>query len=466
MTNLAPVHRETAMVFLDDGLPLKEAQHRYHHRRQALLKQIQHLVVIYGHTLPLNQHNIWLNTNVPLFQNPDFLYLTGINQLNSILVLDPAAPHKEILFLPKKNPEREFWDGVRLGTGSQALNADITALTGFADIRDTADFNRFLIQRLWPDPKHKIGMIWHLDAKEAPIKDGYWHGHNRMAHLLRCHGFSTSRITNIEGLATAMRLRLDKVDIANLKTANHLSSTAFQSLVRQLPTLTTETAVCGQLAGECWKQTPFGWSFPPIIAGGKNATTLHYTANCAPLNPADLLLIDFGARWYAMPADVTRTVPISGRFSPLQRLMYTIVLDTQWYVETQVKPGLKLAEINERCWAYMHQRLQSEILDKGGQLTCVYDLSKGGHNVSHLIGHQVHDGDPSRKYRQFPLQPGWVISNEPGFYGRVEMSLDGTAYDEWIGIRIEDDLLITDSGYLNLTAECPKSINDIERLFV
>jgi Xaa-Pro aminopeptidase len=227
-------------------------------------------------------------------------------------------------------------------------------------------------------------------------------------------------------------------------------------MLPQISRCTSETEVAGKLNGLLQEKTPFGQSFPSIIASGINGTILHYTKNNDPLDTNELILLDFGARWQGMTADISRTVPLSGKFNPLQRLLYTLVLDTQTFVESQVKAGTKLADINQACWEYMNQELDLRFTQKGGKMNRPY--TKAPHNVSHLIGLQVHDGDPFRDYKNIPLKAGTIISNEPGLYGHFEITLDGVFYSSYIGIRIEDDLWITDTGCINLSTDCPKLV--------
>jgi Xaa-Pro aminopeptidase len=205
-----------------------------------------------------------------------------------------------------------------------------------------------------------------------------------------------------------------------------------------------------------------GFSFPPIIASGKNALTLHYHVNKAPLPRNGLLLIDMGVRYESMPSDVSRTLPINGTFNPLQAALYTIVLAAQSVVQTAVKPGISIATLNQLCWKYINTQLDQLRCRITGTLTTPYTTAP--HSVSHLIGLAVHDGDPARGYNTMPLKPGMVISNEPGLYVTADLTLDGVHYKESIGIRIEDNLQVTESGCDNLTS-CPKTIPDIESLF-
>ena len=175
-----------------------------------------------------------------------------------------------------------------------------------------------------------------------------------------------------------------------------------------------------------------------------------------------LLLLDFGCRYNSCVSDVSRTIPLSGKFNPLQRLLYQIVLDAQRLVEEHVGPGVTFHSLNEMCWTFIENALQVRLLLPGGKMERHYKTRP--HNIGHLIAHSVHDGDPFRHYSSEPLEIGMVLTNEPGLYGHFEMIIDDEFYSEDCGIRIEDQLLITDKGCQNLTKNCPKSIDELEHL--
>ena len=187
---------------------------------------------------------------------------------------------------------------------------------------------------------------------------------------------------------------------------------------------------------------------------------LHYHDNNQPLEKGRLLLLDFGLRYGDVVSDISRTVPVNGVFNPLQRMVYEIVLKSQAYIESLVKPGVSMDTLNTACWTYLHEQLDKTLAAHDG--TCKRDYTDRPHQMGHLIKTVVHDGDPWRSYAKRPLRVGECISNEPGFYGYVEAVIDGTPYKETMGIRIEDNLLVTETGCQNLSKDIPKSCADIE----
>ncbi len=401
------------LLFLDDGLPLQKAQARYAERRCRLAAALGQSAVFYAVGEDLNRGLPWAHAHLPIFQDPTFLWLTGITQPGAALVL--AANGESHLYLPPKDPSKEFWEGERFGVGSAKAEAQVRGITG-------------------------IGHLHPFDQLKTSDFD----------------------LASIEPVIWEQRLPMDPVDLKLLKRACAISAEAFEAALTQVKSCRSETELSGILNGEILRRTAFGNSFPTILAAGKNAAVLHYTRNDQPIRGNELILMDFGARWYGLHADVSRTVPASGRFNPLQRILYTIVLDAQTLVQSRVKPGVTVSDLNTACWTFINTALQTRFIAKGGQMTLPYTTQP--HNVGHLLGRQVHDGDAIRKYRDTPLQAGWVITNEPGLYGHFSIEIDGVHYAQTIGIRIEDDLFITPTGCQNLTRACPKQIGDIERM--
>ena len=163
-----------------------------------------------------------------------------------------------------------------------------------------------------------------------------------------------------------------------------------------------------------------------------------------------------------MHADITRSFPVSGKFNPMQKMLYEIVLKGQLAVEKAARAGVTIEELNDVCWAVINDGLAKKFVAAGGKYKLRY--KDRPHGVSHLMGEQEHDGDPFRNYLKQPMKSGWMISNEPGLYGKFKIRLDGKNYDETIGIRIEDNLVITQKGCMNLSSIIPKSVREIEKL--
>jgi Xaa-Pro aminopeptidase len=443
-------------VFLDEGLGWEAAQ-RYRSRRDAFREKLTSPCILFGVAEgPDTPYKTWGYCHVPVFQEPLFLFLTGLNQVGLALLIHPSG--EDILFLPSIDPHMAFWEGPHFGIGNEEVESLVSTLTGIPTLGPRNKVNAALLDCL--EESDDLTGYWHLYRNGKPIKDHNYQAWKRCDQALRRYDESPEW-ENISGEQWALRLPLDAIDIDHMKTANEITRLAFLETLAVLPTCKTETEVAGILNAGIQMRSWFGNSFPSIVAAGANATILHYHKNNSPISKDSLVLLDFGARWQSMHADVSRTIPCSGKFNPLQKKLYTILLNAQQQVEKATKPGVTIAELNTLCWAHINQDLAT-LKAEGAVIDLDYkDLP---HNVSHLLGRQVHDGDPQRNYRDMPLTPGLMITNEPGLYGRFQMTLDGIVYDEAIGIRIEDDLLITETGVENLSASIPKSIEDLEAL--
>tara|TARA_Y100001970_G_scaffold202294_1_gene246243 strand:+ start:3376 stop:4734 length:1359 start_codon:yes stop_codon:yes gene_type:complete len=441
--------------FLTDGLAFDEAVKRYNTRRRHVLAKCSHITVLSGVATPLSQHNPWLMPDVAVYQDPVMVYLTGLNQLHVGLIFDPFQK-KIILCLPKKDDHQVFWEGDFLGL-SELNHQEICDRFLVDDVVIYEDIAESVVLLMQDAKDLTLALYWH-DHESEEIADFYFLFKQLMEEALAEVDVS---ITNCFHLLED-RVILDTVDRANLKQANLVTADVFKTVCKALKGCALETEVAGILKGNILKYSWMGQSFPAIVASGKNATILHYKHHNHRLAQDSLLLLDFGCCYEGMPADISRTVPVNGTFNPLQRLLYMIVLEAQASVEEQVKSGVSIDTLNELCWTYIETKLDKRFFSQGG--SCQRSYVKQPHNVSHLMGHMVHDGDPFRVYRSLPLQSGMVISIEPGIYGYFSMEIDGVVYEEYLGIRIEDNVVVRDDGCDNLSCDCPKSVIDIEAL--
>ncbi len=450
-------------IFITDGLSLEKARKRYKERRRKLLSKLPCITILSGVSDGPGGAHIWAHFFQFLYQEPLFLYLTGINQPRVALILDPHSSHsKEVLFIEKRNREKEFWEGVRLGIGDRESLELVKRITGIEEIRPFSLLKKEILRRVKPCQSKQVGLLWHQSQSGKIIRDANHVFVTTLKRYLSRKKVKHTRFHNIADTQWEFRGKADARDIENLRVANQKSAVVFKEVARNLKHYATEMECAAFLDGLIAKYSYFRNSFPSIVACGSNATILHYNKNNEPLRTGSLVLIDFGIRWFSMLSDITRTVPVNGVFNPFQALLYGIVLEAQQRVEKRVKAGVALSEINTFCWEYIQKQCEEKIIQKGGSVTLFY--KKQPHFVGHRIGIQVHDGDPFRDYKDIPMRAGWVISNEPGVYGHFQMFLEGVHYDETIGIRIEDDLLVTEKGCVNLSASCPKQISEIEEL--
>jgi Xaa-Pro aminopeptidase len=416
-----------SQVFLFEGLG-GEAPFFYAKRRQEHLRNLDSLCVYFS-VQSENQERIC--------QNPEFLYLTGINQSGAILVLDPLAKkEKAILFLAKKDKKKEFWNGIRLGLP----DSSIKKITGFEIVLPLETFS------LW------------FKKRVASIKAKHIFSNDIHNKLLCCK----LEIKDVSSIHLAQRVVLEPERIALAKKAQEITKDAFLKILPDIAGYKNERVLAADLECFMMQQTNNGLAFPSIVAAGKNASTLHYAKKDCPIESGNLILLDFGCRCNAVCSDISRTVPANGKFNPLQKLLYNIVLDTQRFHEKNVKAGSFLKDLGEDAWLFLEKNLSERFTKFGGKMKRRYN--KKPHGISHLIGDIVHEGAPNKDYLEEPLKPGMLISNEPGIYGYFEMKIGGKIYCEYLGIRIEDDLLITEKGCENLSVGIPKEIHDIEKI--
>jgi Xaa-Pro aminopeptidase len=461
-------------------------------RRKAHLDALDSFAIFAGVPREPGSENLWIMSALKIFQEPAVIHLTGINQPNVILALipgaRPGAKGQEVLFVPEKNPEREFWDGVRFGLppeegkkkkGRGVFSAgpkssgdlrDIRALTGVQDVRPLSEFDEWFEALVRRSKKSHGYAFWHRYSDDKGKVRETRDDHNfAFKARLEKHARAARKSFEVRSCAAqhyALRLPLDGDQVKDVGKAVEATRAAFVETLAEAKSskrkIRTETELEARLQYGMLRRSPFGLAFPSIIASGRNATTLHYLKNDEPLAKGGLVLMDFGARWGTMHADITRVFPVSGKFNSLQKIIYGIVLDAAKVNQRNAKPGATIRDLNEKVWGFIENALKDRFLAKGGTAERAY---KGKpHGVSHLMGEQEHDGDPHRIYQDYPLQPGWQISNEPGLYGHFSIRLGGRRYSEWIGVRIEDDLLITKTGCRNLSESIPKEIREIEAL--
>ncbi|HAO99889.1 MAG TPA: peptidase M24 [Fibrobacteres bacterium] len=443
-------------------------------RRQRHIEALDGFAIFAGVSHEPGAENIWHMNGLKIFQEPALIHLCGINQPGIVLALIPGGKSQEILFVPEKNPDKEFWDGVRFGyptNGNPKTSKDlkeVRKLTGIQDVRPMGQFDAWFVDLVRRNKKSWGYSFYH--QYPDPVKKGGFRvtttDHN-FAFEQRLEKIAIRARRNFEIRSSAslhfkLRLPLEPEQIKDVAKATAITGSAFIETLRSLSKFRNENELSAHLEHGMRRRSPYGLSFPSIVAGGRNATVLHYLKNDEPLKHGSLVLIDFGARYGTMHADISRTIPLSGKFNPLQRLLYGIVLDALRFNQHNAKPGNTIRKMNEDVWAFIENELQTRFYSKGGKAERAY--SGKPHGVSHLMGEQEHDGDPHRIYHDEPLKPGWQISNEPGLYGHFSIRLGGRRYAEWIGIRIEDNLLVTPKGCRNLSESIPREPEDIERL--
>lgn len=462
-------------LFLTDSLTISDAKKRYRHRRETLAGSVLGTpLLLTAVDAPPGGNIHWGQVSAPLWQDPLFLSLTGILQEGLALFLyATSTTYTEILFVPKRDKKKEFWIGERFGIEKGSLDSDDsnTKITGIEQVLGINDLVDTVIEHI----KHNsntLMLYWNESEKGKRLKDYHLSFKRSIQSKIKKRNPDLS-IANVFTTIWNIRPQIDQVDLANFKKAVEITKNSFLNFLPKLHSdklladFPSEQETASFLNCEINRRTPYGNSFPTICASGENATILHYTRNDSPLNKNKMILLDFGARYCGMNADVSRTIPTGKSFSLLQKIIYTIVLNANKLVEKRAKAGVTILELNEICWNYINHTLaeifkNNETNNKSNSYKLFYE--KQPHGVSHLIGIAVHDGDPFGEYKKRALRENEIISNEPGIYGEFSLFIDGKLERETIGVRIEDNLLITKTGNINLTKSIPKEIEELEAL--
>lgn len=378
----------------------------------------------------------------PFMINKNFYYLTGIKQTESILMLIKGANSSEIfLFIQEYDEYKEKWTGKKL-TPSEAKE-----ISGVENISPLHNFPVKLKLALSSSSEH-FGTIEHLylDLEKDLIIEDKLLTTLDFKKKLR-HKYKDITIHDSFEIMKKLRLIKDNEEIMALKEAISVTNEGLKKIATSPLVGLYEYHAVHEFAYEIGRRGNHDLAFPTIAASGVNATILHYPDAKDILKSGDLLLLDLGAKGAALyGADITRTYPISGKFSMQQRKIYEIVLQCNLAIIERAKPGATLLELQEFAVTFLAGKCFSL-----GLIAKKEDITKHFyHGVSHFLGLDVHDvGD-----KNILLQAGMVITVEPGLYFK----------DLGIGIRIEDDVLITKDGCQVLSSDIVKNIDDVEKL--
>ena len=334
-------------------------------------------------------------------ENNDFFYFTGLETPGASLVLVARKDgrNQAVLYLPARDTVAEKWTGPKLGPEPEA-----TRLTGIEDVRAASR------------------AAAEIPRYGAPI-----------------------RMESLEGKITALRLVKDGDEIARLRRAITITTNALDQAMGAVRPGMWEYELEATIEYGFRRHGAERLGFPSIIGSGPNGVTLHYDKNRRKMQPGDLVVQDVGAEFGYYTADVTRTIPVSGRFTERQRAVYDLVLATQQAAIDAVRPGTDLPALNRVARDYMREHSGNLC----GAATCVSYFT---HGLSHWLGMDVHDvGSFGAK-----LQPGMVLTVEPGIYLPAE----------GLGIRIEDDVLVTAEGHEILSSGAPRKATEIEQFMV
>ncbi|MFQ5724040.1 MAG: aminopeptidase P N-terminal domain-containing protein [Terriglobia bacterium] len=427
-------------VVLSGAAREKEPPEEYVQRRARLLKRVQAPVILFGHG---GRENI--APDATFWQEPNFYYLTGHDEPGAALLLVPQTEEAkvaglpgEILFLPPRDKARERWAGVKLGPA----DPDAPAQTGFAVVKPVGALRGELEQvleifpavyTLFPLPTPENGPAGELSHA------GRWYDWLRAVAPL-------TEFRDVRSLLGAMRQVKSESELHLLRFSIEESMAAHRAAMQGLRPGMYEYELAALMEHTFERAGCERPGYAPIVGSGLNSTVLHYDANRRKMQAGDVVVIDVAAECNGYTADITRTLPVSGKFTERQREIYEIVLAAQNAALEAVRPGMTLSRTGENSlYRIAYDYINTHGKDKNGEPLGQYFI----HGLGHHIGLEVHDAGP----RGQPLKPGMVITIEPGIY----------LPEENLGVRIEDIVLVTEDGYELLTASLPRTVEEIER---
>lgn len=400
-------------------------------RRQSILNQMAEnsLLILYSGT-PIH---ISADAYHHFEANKHFYYLTGLRRENMILVLRKSENgNQSMLYIEKSDPNAERW------TGKMVTVEEAKSISGIDDVRFTASFQA------------QLDYLLGSSTLSTCYFDCYRHQQSDLPdyNLAKAQQFAAEHpgitVRNLWPMAAKLRMQKDEDEVALTEQAIDITDKALQRVLTTLEPGMKEYQAQANFEHMVHYLGAEGPSFPTIAGSGKNGCMLHYETNRDTCQDGTLLLLDLGVRYQGYCSDITRTYPVSGKFSERQRKVYEIVLKANKEVAAQAKPGMTTKELNEICKKVLTQGcMELGLIEKEEDIGKYYM-----HGVSHHLGLDVHDVT----VEGVKLAPGSIITDEPGLY-----------IDEWeIGIRIEDDLLITEDGCRVLSAAIIKEPDEIE----
>ncbi len=428
---------------------------RFRARRQALSQKFPGELLL----VPTGHEQVRANdTHFPFRPGSDFYYLTGNMEPDCVLVMEPlpGGGHRDVLYVEPSNRDDatfftdrgkgELWVGPRLGVERTG------ARHGVDEARPLAALTAYVAEQRAHGCELRVlrGLSAGLEASAPPGPEG------------------TERDAALATTLSEMRLIKDEVEIRELEIAIDATRRGFEDVIRALGTARTEREVEGIFFLRARTDGNYV-GYGTIAAAGANACILHWSRNDGALRPGDLLLLDAGVEGRSLyTADITRTIPITGRFGAEQRAVYELVHRAQRAAIDAVRPGVDFMEPNRVAMEILAHGLEAlsllpvpaeEALAEDKQLYRRYTL----HNISHMLGLDVHDCARARSqaYHGSTLKPGMVLTIEPGLYFQRD---DLTVPESFrgIGIRIEDDVLVTETGCRVLSASVPSAAGDVE----
>jgi Xaa-Pro aminopeptidase len=423
-------------------------------RRRQLMRMAGRDAIVIVPAAPERVRNN--DSHYPYRQDSDFHYLSGFPEPDAVLALIPGREQGEtILFCRERDAERERWDGARAGTEGAVRDHAFDDAFPIDDIDDILpgmiEGRARVYYHFGRDPEFDLKLIGWVNRVRADVRKGAVPPHEFVAlsHLLH-----------------DLRLYKSRAELRLMRKSARIAADAHVRAMRSVRPGMNEHEIEAELLHEFRRHGAVA-SYEPIVGGGANACVLHYRANDAELRDGDLLLIDAGAEYECYASDITRTFPVNGKFSPEQRALYDIVLAAQTAAIDEVRPGRSFDAYHEAAVRVITRGLIRIGLLEGSLEKNLRDHAYRRfymHKTGHWLGLDVHDVGDYRVDGEFRmLEPGMVVTVEPGLYIAPE-SKKVPARWRGIGIRIEDDIVVTRGDPEILTEAVPRDPDAIEAL--
>jgi len=429
-------------------------QSEFLRRRQALLAQMAPASAALIFSAPEATRSA--DSEYPYRQNSDFWYFTGFNEPEAVLVLiksDDTHNHS-VLFNRLRDKTAETWFGRRLGQEAAPEKLGVDRALAFSEI------NEQLYQLL-----NGLDVVYHAQGEYSYADEILFTALNTLRKGSRQNLIAPLSITDWRPLVHEMRLFKSPEEIDILRRAGEISALAHTRAMQACRPGMFEYHLEGEILHEFNRHGARFASYNTIVGGGENGCILHYTENESELRDGELVLIDAGCEYQGYAGDITRTFPINGKFTPAQREIYDIVLASLDAALTLFRPGTSIQDVTGEVVRIMVSGLVKLDILKGDVDQLITDNAHRAffmHGLSHWLGLDVHDVGVYGPDRSRPLEPGMVLTVEPGLY--IAPDADVPPQYRGIGIRIEDDILITENGNENLTASVVKKADEIEAL--
>ncbi|WP_413291954.1 aminopeptidase P family protein [Bdellovibrio sp. HCB185ZH] len=422
-------------------------------RRKKLGQQIPgSALVVASHPELIRNHDV----HFPYRQDSNMFYLTGWEEPESILIVRPGQTPETVMFVRRRDRERETWDGFRYGPEGCEQEFKIDKCYPIDEFEKVA-----------PQLLSAVDSIYYRQFKNKEVDEKMEHVLNTVKQMRGRTGYGLLSVHDADTLIGEMRLVKSEYELTQLREACEISAQAHLAAMRFTRPGVTERQVQGVLAHNFYMRDSAREGYGFIVASGNAATTLHYNFNDQVCKDGDLLLIDAGAEYNYYTGDITRTYPVNGKFTDEQGRVYEAVLKVQKAIVDFVKPGIVFKDLHDMGTSMLTDAMLELGLLSGRKDDLIQSLAQKKyypHGIGHWLGLDVHDaGLYFKKGEPRPIEANMCFTIEPGLYIPADDTSAPQKY-RGIGIRIEDNVRVTSNGVENMTTSVPKEISDIEKV--